>query len=772
MTEITARPRSSNLPRPNSLLVSDLRNSVGILDTLSYSPFPTFPGSEHARDPYGLNAYLLHPADSVWFYVDPSPTEDTTGVRPASMEAERSRSLGRQKSITKHRSLSMLRRPSPLGSQPPLSIEDDIDRRAPSMRRRSSSLDSGSRPSSDDDLQEVLGDFGEDARAKTPRPLGKKSFRRAFHFTRKGFFGQSSDIGPTPPVPALPDAITITAPAIDDVEFSTPMSSRTNSAYSTVSSASSIASSEGIKTPSESLLLDIGIAGDKLAGALAEAEEKKATNKHWRGWLGGRKGSNFANRNGSERDTSLSSSSLTSSPNPSTTSLVTRSTPLLTFTPSPSIDSTPDRISSLVFPSDNSRQRTLASEQLRRASYHKMTQLRQPSPHPLALSLRRQLCDLPDEVAVSIQSGQKVFPMSVNSTQSPGSGLNPAQGGLWLSIAISCVMTKLDQRHQLPTSLMTRNERAPVIATRPKGLMDFIDRPPFKERMLVYYADGVFSPISMARPGYGVWDLDFSRYTVALSEVDDPVHSWPAIPRASMEENIGDLGDLTLAAQDSNDNLAEEVFARPENRDETPSVSGLEPIFDAVPSAEDDSKSTLPLLSFRNARREIKTWDSSSEDVSEDESDEEPLAKVVKETHLRHHRVDSKISTPISISSNHTRSRSQPNDVRTYKAFPPKAEEKWKQVRQMEEVAKARERREAARSGGTERRAMADQRRPEATKRANEMWQRSSVLNMHHSSASRIQPHRFATHRTSASVSSGPQLPSPHVATASPRRRT
>jgi len=145
---------------------------------------------------------------------------------------------------------------------------------------------------------------------------------------------------------------------------------------------------------------------------------------------------------------------------------------------------------------------------------------------------------------------------------------------------------------------------------------------------------------------------------------------------------------------------------------------------------------------------------------------------VVKETHLRHHRVDSKISTPISISSSHTRSRSQPNDVRTYKAFPPKAEEKWKQVRQMEEVAKARERREAARSGGTERRAMADQRRPEATKRANEMWQRSSVLNMHHSSASRIQPHRFATHRTSASVSSGPQLPSPHVATASPRRRT
>lgn len=127
---------------------------------------------------------------------------------------------------------------------------------------------------------------------------------------------------------------------------------------------------------------------------------------------------------------------------------------------------------------------------------------------------------------------------------------------------------------------------------------------------------------------YGVWDLDFSRYTVALSEVDDPVHSWPAIPRASMEENIGDLGDLTLAAQDSNDNLAEEVFARPENRDETPSVSGLEPIFDAVPSAEDDSKSTLPLLSFRNARREIKTWDSSSEDESEDESDEEPLAKV------------------------------------------------------------------------------------------------------------------------------------------------
>ena len=47
----------------------------------------------------------------------------------------------------------------------------------------------------------------------------------------------------------------------------------------------------------------------------------------------------------------------------------------------------------------------------------------------------------------------------------------------------------------------------------------------------------------MARPGYGVWDLDFSAYILALSQVDEPGEGgWPIIPRASFGARIDELG--------------------------------------------------------------------------------------------------------------------------------------------------------------------------------------------------------------------------------------
>ena len=510
ITDVSATALIGNISRPTSLYLPNPRTAVAILDTSSYSPFPTFPGSHRGHDPYGLNAYLSPQAVSVWSYIDPAVAEvevkpDRDTANPAGGPT-----LGRQKSITKHRSLSILRRPSPLGSQPPLSTEEEGQSLSPRLKKRSNSLDTVSRLSSVQPPNKALQDFSEKTPPKAPRSLGRKGLRHVLHLTRKNIFGLNNDHQRVSIIPAIPDAITITVAAIDETFPSTPMSSRSSSNYSAMSSASSTSSSEGIKTPSESLL-DVGIAGAKLADALAEAGEKKSRGRGWRGWLGGNGGNRKFKVPEYEASEAVALQSDFSSTDSSISDLPSTAAPSL-LTLSLSMDSPPARDSSLVCPSEVAYQHTWAADQLRRLSSRKISQIHQPSPHPLAMSLRRQYCNLPNEVAFSIPSGQKVFPTSVNSCKLPGSGLDPAQGGLWLSVAIKGIISKLDEGQQPPAGVLPRKDSTPTFHRRPRGMIDFIERPPFEERMLVYYADEMFSPISMARPGYGVWDIDYSKY--------------------------------------------------------------------------------------------------------------------------------------------------------------------------------------------------------------------------------------------------------------------
>ncbi|KAK4683493.1 hypothetical protein P7C73_g6761, partial [Tremellales sp. Uapishka_1] len=627
MSTDLAPPRMPTLHHRNSLILPPSRDSVAIVNTSSYSPFPTFPGSGHSRDPYGLSAFLLHPEDSLWSYVDPSPASSDSEEESLS-----SQSLPKRKpSLRKQRSLSMFRKPSPL-SQPPVAPGEVVSPRI--ERKRSQSHGSSSpRPT----LQELMGQ--PEFKSTTP---GKKSLLKAFQLGRSAKTNSSSTSLLLPP--SLSDFIAIIPPvmpaAADDRDPTTPMSSRSNSNLS-VSSASSTSSSEGCKTPSDVLLLDagIGVASGKLADALQVAGEKRKGNG-WRGWLGAKR--------------SAGKSAKSTEPAPANAS--DDREPDIVLTPSPSIESLP-LVASLPFAS----QHTWQAEQLRRMSINKMRQLSSPSPHPLALTLRRKQLNLPDDIATSLLSGQKVYPMSVNTYAELGTGLAPSQGGLRLSLAIKNVLLRLDHGER-PVDLLFSSKKSisPAIVPRPRGLCDFINRPPFEERNLVFYPEGIFSQVSMARPGYGIWDIDFSSYILALSETDEQPKEggWQGtLPRASIGGPVDEI-TAVIAAIEVDD--TQEVLISPLQpgslRDSqegalwtltrasplltiespmmeqlTTSETALSMVKERQPTPAPAVSATAPRLesSFQHSTLEPLD-DSSSEESSEEESDDESLSILKK----------------------------------------------------------------------------------------------------------------------------------------------
>ncbi|WWD02451.1 hypothetical protein V865_000490 [Kwoniella europaea PYCC6329] len=774
-------PRSlSAFPRPTSLFVPDVPRSVPILDQNGYSPFPAFPGGRN-RDPYGLNAFLLHPDDSLWNYVDPMPDPKAANgpgdlQSLTSADGEQRSTLPRARSVRKQRSLSLIKKPSPL-SQPPVSSgeEDDVVDEKPVtlQRRRSNSVPTKTVLSVEQDEAIIMALEEEEAMTLKTSKSGKKSLKRAFTKARKSVFG-INEIDPSiPPVPSLPEPPVLLAPvrsasSSESLDPSTPMTSRSNSNYSTISSASSSSSSEGVKTPGEGVSLDVAITGSKLANALQEAGEKKNKGKTWRGWLG-KKNSKLSPKDSdnSGSNTPLSDLSAESTPNSSTLDLPS-TIPKVTLTPSPSIV-TPPRVSTPLLPPSEqlARQHTWASEQLRRVSMRKISQLRSPSPHPLALSLRRQNSKLPDEVAFSIRSDQRVFPMSVNSHKGLEGDLTPAQGGLWLNIAITKVMIKLDRGEQPEGILKVRKNSKKSIVPRPKGALDFINRPPYEERNMVFYPDNVFSPISMARPGYGVWDLDFSPYILGLSEIYEPsTLSWPTLPRLSTEnpnlptEFVGAIKAFETKSEDEK----LEILKSPELiQDASMALKTLTananspspittPIATPVITPAGSPKKERPLSSFKpkgqhsrsNDGRSVSSASSESESESENESedDDEPLAVVAKRRSQSFQsqprpaaRTAHSSNPPLTQSrpATHVRSLSQPGDKKAAKrvSMSMEAEMRWRELQAreaMSSVARARELRAQNEAGQMERQADKDRIKEKEAKRRSSMMDLKDTL--------------------------------------------
>ncbi|WVW85768.1 hypothetical protein I302_107806 [Kwoniella bestiolae CBS 10118] len=801
--EVEAPRGLSAFPRPTSLYVPDVPRSVPILDQNGYSPFPAFPGGRN-RDPYGLNAFLLHPDDSLWNYVDPMPDPKAANgtvdpQRSASAEGQQRSTLPRARSVRKQRSLSMIKKPSPL-SQPPVSSgeEDEIDDKPVTLqRRRSNSVPTKTVLAVDD--EETIIPALEEEEPMTPKtPKSKKSLKRAFTKARKSVFGVT-EINPSiPPVPALPElpaslAVEKSSSSSDLLDPSTPMTSRSNSNYSTISSASSTSSSEGVKTPGEGVSLDVAITGSKLANALQEAGDKKNKGKSWRGWLGGKKNGKLSAKDSdnSGSTTPLSDLSAESTPNSSTVDLPS-AIPKVTLTPSPAIVTPPRGATPLLPPSEQlARQHTWASEQLRRVSMRKLTQLRSPSPHPLALSLRRQNSKLPDEVAFSIRSDQRVFPMSVNSHKGLEGDLTPAQGGLWLNIAISKVMIKLDKGEQPDGILKVRKNSKKSIVPRPKGALDFINRPPYEERNMVFYPDNTFSPISMARPGYGVWDLDFSPYILGLSEIYEPsTLSWPTFPRGSTENpNLpAEFVDAMKAFEglEKSDEEKLEVLKSPELVTVQDPMMALKTLTANATSPASSPKKERPLSSFKPKGRHSQADEQSSESSSEDEEeesedDDEPLAVVAKRRSQSFQsqsqpRMAHPPTTQARPTSTHIRSLSQPADKKALKrvSMSMEAEVTWKQLQAQEAlntVAKARELRAKNEAGYMERQADRDRIQEKEARRRSSMLDLKDTLQSNNSSSSKHKRNSSASLGMMTSQGQGKYHLAPAVPTANMDRR-
>ena len=522
---------------------------------------------------------------------------------------------------------------------------------------------------------------------------GKKSLRMGFPFRRKSVLSMMDVTDDAEPVaPSAPLATpSLSASSASSLSFetdpSTPMSSRSTSRHSEMSSASSSSSSEGVKTPSEvPPQMDVDIAGGKLAVALAAADVKRGRKGSWIGWLGGK-------RSGPKATTSSGTGAITpievanSTETSPSAMLLNVDLPQVTLTPSSDIIVS-DRSSISL---DQTSKHGLITEQMRRCSFSKLSQLRAPSPHPLALALKRQYSNLPEEVACSIQSGQKVFPLSVNMRDTSG-GLNPMQGGLSTSLGIKSLLVKLEKGECPDSPLFARRRSDPMIVRRPKGVLDFINRPPFEERNIVFCANGTVSPISMARPEYGIWDLDFSEYILALSAVDTVKSTpWPNLPRASMGAPMDGFERVMAEARDpapSPESESEEMLVTP-----APVVAVLENIarVESAPLQEDEET----ISSFRRVKKLPQTWEESSDEEDDDEEDEAPLAKMID-------KAGSKVLTS-SLAPPRPAVRERTQSAPTGKRVSLLLDNEVMQKKNMDEVARARERRAANVTGETER---------------------------------------------------------------------
>lgn len=546
-----------------------------LLDT--YSPFPTF-GS---GDPFGLNAFLLHPADPTFDYLLTRPIAGE--LLPADQHAKVPPGLFSQ-SLT------------PSSLQPPGPAAKDARRRSP--------LALEVKPGDDDDEQ--TSDVGSTSRL---RPMSVGNSLRAI-------IGRKS---------AAPET---ESPIEEDAAYV-----RSESISSALSSSSSTDGSDGLRTPrdsSHSTTDETSAAAAKLAAALAEDDERRPKSVSWRNWLGGKstnKRGSFLPFRGDDNGTSNETgTTLQESPRASAIDLASEA-------------AVPEGISR-------------SAIQLRRDSLNKLGSLRMPSPHPLALVLMRQRANLPDEVAFSIPSSKRVFPMSVNAYQGLGADLMPAQGGLRLALAIRNVIRKLDAGARPPEMSQVVPRPPPrKNAIRPRGVRDFVDRKPFEERMLDYRPDGSCSQISMARSGFAIEDLDFSDHILALMKGQETPSSSAS---SSSHQSHSQRSSLAPTRSQSANNLS--VVSQPQKR---------------VPSVPKIDK---PVSSFRKPTKP-STWD----DSSDEEADVPPSRPVA----LR-----SQTAPARAVNKNGVNRVSRAIDAQTA----------------LEMVTKARERRQEFDSGNVERR--------------------------------------------------------------------
>lgn len=566
---------------------------TGRIDMASYSAYPPTQHFAGSPDPYGLNAFLL-PPDEVYEGIDMATQIPRNSSMPdlgalyrregmsssaSSMRSNVSSMMDNSSASPNASSINLnltatgtgttaARRPSPLGLQSPVRPQ-----REALGRRRSATTHMGSY----DAL--LSGHFGLPVemrkRSESQVRSGKsgggsrgldklKSFGKRSVENLKALAGASRPASPAPPVPALPTSARMRATPTPTstsafLNPTTPMSStsRSSSGGTAMSSGSSAYSSDGLRTPLDQPPVqhryqqpnvNVGIAGSKLADALQQAEpytsrERKKSLAGWFDGMGMRRPTMSKAPSTSERSSGPPTPAYSAAPSPMPS---TADLPALLLTPSPDNIVTPPLQSSAQLEATARR-----GELMRKKSIDKLRTIAQPSPHPLAMHVRRDALCNPAELAMTINTqvqGQqpvckRVFPNSVNSHELAET-ISPTHVGLWPSVAVKTVLTDLDNGETVPfgddEETDKGNEEQPRQQLRrqntsqARGVADFVNRPPFEDRNVVYYQGESWSPVSMARPGHGIESIEHSNYMVALSQTDVQSGPWPVVPRQSI----------------------------------------------------------------------------------------------------------------------------------------------------------------------------------------------------------------------------------------------
>ncbi|KAL1408735.1 hypothetical protein Q8F55_005548 [Vanrija albida] len=627
--------------------------AVAILNT--YSPFPTFPGSNHSSDPFGLNAFLLNPHDDMWNYLQPMPIP-----HDVLDEADRPKEVVPTAD------------PLPLDTTPPRPARSA----ARNIRRRSSPLASNPPVSPDEEAKETKQVKDEVEAEPHPAPRARKAAPvPPAKSTLRTMIGRKSM---TASLASSTDSLALT----DD---ETPLSTRTHSMCSALSTSSSDSSCDGVQTPRDGSPLDINAANARLdalnqltdkAASASASEASTAPKSGWRDWLGSKRVSFLGLRG-----------------DPGTTLLESPRASVLDLTPE-----IPEPQAAIA--ADSEAGRSVVA--LRRLSLTKLGSLRMPSPHPLALLLTRQHANLPDEVAFSIPATKRVFPMSVNVVQGFNSELSPAQGGLRLALGVRGVIAKIDQGEAPKELLRPRKAQRHSTILRPRGVRDFVSRRPFEERSVVFDSDGVCSHVTMARPGYAIWELDYSEYILALSEAEDCPITWP-IPRSSTGNSSLGKPILKVTNPDPPRAAAAAAVAAP--------VRPKSAVRSPARSPAQSPPTSPPKSSFRTARPKLSTWDDSS-DEELDTEDETAVApkKIVSMAAPARPPVQRTQTAPARA-------------MRESRLIDPSSA--------LDEITRARERRELSRTGEIERQAEgAEKRRQSQLVPQRPITKRSSTMTL------------------------------------------
>ena len=451
-------------------------------------PFPVFGKTSHAADPHGLNAYLMHPEDQLWNYLQPRPR---TSVEPVPIQQQQS---FKADPFVKPLAKSPLGRPPLVVGKPePINLPGQQDEqndatKKGSLKSKLGFMKSGTKTSKSSTSLSSLVE-GPSTRAAKSQPGSPTTASRSVERIEEDEVGERSQTSPmtiTSPTPGLDEQTIKGSPVLLEQKL-TPESSPVETRPTNTSRWSWLGMGPKqqrkksgqivVKKPTalhEAAPLDPSLSADPLAGVLPSSIPADAT------------------------------------------PAVNESLHLLTRTRSPMPESL---------------------RAMRNISINKLSALRAPSPHPILpeAAIPAYLAHHGSDTSSSKRLLK--FPRSVNSRHLPGMGLGPAEAGMRIDIGVRALLNKIDSQAALDLSEIssasvfssTSGKRMPnglndlanikakieKNARRGPGIPAFLARPGFEDRMLCYDEEGQPSPIQCDR---AVYEIEFSQGLEALGE--------------------------------------------------------------------------------------------------------------------------------------------------------------------------------------------------------------------------------------------------------------